>query len=109
MCREKKAIFHDSNPVHLLINVNHTQAFTINMVQHMLVTILSLFGTAEALANQVTDEHYAKGMIYPPFSNIRKISANIAATVASKAYELGRCLQLSLQLHFIIGLDTLLV
>lgn len=28
-------------------------------------------------------------MIYPPFSNIREISANIAAKVAAKAYELG--------------------
>ncbi|XP_071687200.1 NADP-dependent malic enzyme-like [Rutidosis leptorrhynchoides] len=43
----------------------------------------------EALANQVTQEHYDKGMIYPPLTNIRKISANIAASVAAKAYELG--------------------
>lgn len=45
--------------------------------------------TAEALAGQVTEEHYGKGMIYPPFGNIRKISAHIAANVAAKAYELG--------------------
>jgi len=45
--------------------------------------------TAEALAGQVTQENYEKGMIYPPFSNIRKISAHIAANVAAKAYELG--------------------
>lgn len=45
--------------------------------------------TAEALAGQVTQEHYDKGMIYPPFTNIRKISAHIAANVAAKAYELG--------------------
>lgn len=44
---------------------------------------------AEALALQVTEEHYEKGLIYPPFSDIRKISANIAAKVAAKAYELG--------------------
>nr|BAC54101.1 cytosolic NADP-malic enzyme [Lithospermum erythrorhizon] len=48
-----------------------------------------LLAASEALANQVTDEHYAKGLIYPPFSDIRKISANIAAKVAAKAYELG--------------------
>ncbi|CAI9100431.1 OLC1v1025177C1 [Oldenlandia corymbosa var. corymbosa] len=48
-----------------------------------------LLAASEALANQVTDEHYAKGMIYPPFTNIRKISANIAAAVAAKAYDLG--------------------
>ncbi|GAY51331.1 hypothetical protein CUMW_133370 [Citrus unshiu] len=44
---------------------------------------------AEALAKQVTEENFEKGLIYPPFSNIRKISANIAANVAAKAYELG--------------------
>lgn len=48
-----------------------------------------LLAASEALASQVTDEHYAQGMIYPPFTNIRKISAHIAATVAAKAYELG--------------------
>lgn len=44
---------------------------------------------AEALAAQVSQENYDKGLIYPPFTNIRKISANIAAKVAAKAYELG--------------------
>ncbi|XP_050216680.1 NADP-dependent malic enzyme [Mercurialis annua] len=48
-----------------------------------------LLAASESLAGQVTDEHYSKGLIYPPFSNIRKISANIAANVAAKAYELG--------------------
>ncbi|GAB4854331.1 NADP-dependent malic enzyme, variant 2 [Ancistrocladus abbreviatus] len=48
-----------------------------------------LLAASEALAAQVTDEHYAKGLIYPPFKNIRKISAHIAANVAAKAYELG--------------------
>lgn len=47
--------------------------------------------TAEALAAQVTEENFEKGLIYPPFSNIRKISAHIAAKVAAKAYELGEC------------------
>jgi len=37
----------------------------------------------------VTQEDYNKGLIYPPFRNIRKISAHIAAKVAAKAYELG--------------------
>ncbi|MFS7950392.1 putative malate dehydrogenase (oxaloacetate-decarboxylating) (NADP(+)) [Helianthus anomalus] len=45
--------------------------------------------TTEALAEQVTPEHFANGLIYPPFTNIRKISAHIAARVAAKAYELG--------------------
>ncbi|KAL1547682.1 malate dehydrogenase (oxaloacetate-decarboxylating) (NADP(+)) [Salvia divinorum] len=48
-----------------------------------------LLAASEALAGQVTQEHYDKGMIYPPFSNIRKISAHIAVNVAAKAYELG--------------------
>ncbi|KAL9443634.1 hypothetical protein AB3S75_016908 [Citrus x aurantiifolia] len=48
-----------------------------------------LLAASEALAKQVTEENFEKGLIYPPFSNIRKISANIAANVAAKAYELG--------------------
>ncbi|RDX80509.1 hypothetical protein CR513_38933, partial [Mucuna pruriens] len=48
-----------------------------------------LLAASEALAKQVSEENYNKGLIYPPFSNIRKISANIAASVAAKAYELG--------------------
>jgi len=52
--------------------------------------------TAEALASQVSQENYDKGLIYPPFTNIRKISAHIAAKVAAKAYELGKLL-----LHFL--------
>ncbi|CAI9755668.1 unnamed protein product [Fraxinus pennsylvanica] len=48
-----------------------------------------LLAASEALAAEVTEENYAKGLVYPPFSNIRKISANIAANVAAKSYELG--------------------
>lgn len=48
-----------------------------------------LLAASEALAAQVTQENFDKGLIYPPFTNIRKISANIAAKVAAKAYELG--------------------
>lgn len=58
------------------------------MAFQTLITFCAI-STAEALASQVTEENYAKGLIYPPFSNIRKISANIAAKVAAKAYELG--------------------
>ncbi|XP_022144991.1 NADP-dependent malic enzyme [Momordica charantia] len=48
-----------------------------------------LLAASEALAAQVSAENYEKGLIYPPFTNIRKISAHIAANVAAKAYELG--------------------
>ncbi|KAE8700407.1 NADP-dependent malic enzyme [Hibiscus syriacus] len=48
-----------------------------------------LLEVSKALASQVTEKHYEKGMIYPPFKDIRKISANIAAKVAAKAYQLG--------------------
>uniref|UniRef100_A0A3N7G5T2 Malic enzyme n=1 Tax=Populus trichocarpa TaxID=3694 RepID=A0A3N7G5T2_POPTR len=48
-----------------------------------------LLAASEALAAQVTQKNFDKGLIYPPFRNIRKISAEIAAKVAAKAYELG--------------------
>ncbi|KAL6221872.1 hypothetical protein ACLB2K_005264 [Fragaria x ananassa] len=48
-----------------------------------------LLAASEALAGQVTKENFDNGLIYPPFSKIRKISATIAANVAAKAYELG--------------------
>ncbi|KAL7164494.1 hypothetical protein ACSBR2_040411 [Camellia fascicularis] len=48
-----------------------------------------LLAASEALAAQVTEENYKNGLIYPPFTNIRKISAHIAAKVAAKSYELG--------------------
>ncbi|XP_044494977.1 NADP-dependent malic enzyme-like isoform X1 [Mangifera indica] len=48
-----------------------------------------LLAAAEALSSQVTQEHFDKGLIYPPFKSIRSISAHIAADVAAKAYELG--------------------
>jgi malate dehydrogenase (oxaloacetate-decarboxylating)(NADP+) len=48
-----------------------------------------MLAAAEALAEQVTEEHLEKGLVYPPFRSIRKISAHIAAKVAAKSYELG--------------------
>ena len=55
-------------------------------------SIFLLLATAEALAAQVSEENYEKGLIYPPFTNIRKISAQIAAKVAAKVYDLGKFL-----------------
>ncbi|CAK9153499.1 unnamed protein product [Ilex paraguariensis] len=48
-----------------------------------------LLAASETLAAEVTQENFDNGLIYPPFTNIRKISAHIAAKVAAKAYELG--------------------
>ncbi|KAI7988376.1 hypothetical protein LOK49_LG13G00652 [Camellia lanceoleosa] len=48
-----------------------------------------LLVASEALAERVTKENLDKGLIYPPFSNIRKIFGHITANVAAKAYELG--------------------
>ncbi|CAO2161385.1 unnamed protein product [Urochloa humidicola] len=48
-----------------------------------------LLAASETLADQATQENFDKGAIFPPFTNIRKISARIAAAVAAKAYELG--------------------
>ncbi|KAI8009552.1 hypothetical protein LOK49_LG06G02107 [Camellia lanceoleosa] len=48
-----------------------------------------LLAASEALAAQVTEENYEKGLIFPPFTSIRSISAQIAANVAAKSYELG--------------------
>ncbi|KAK4753976.1 hypothetical protein SAY87_002080 [Trapa incisa] len=53
-----------------------------------------LLAAAEGLAGQVTQENVEKGLIYPPFKNIRNISAHIAAQVAAKAYDLGLASQL---------------
>ncbi|XLU29749.1 hypothetical protein S245_065815, partial [Arachis hypogaea] len=43
-----------------------------------------LLVASETLAAQVSKENYDKGLIYPPFSNIRKISAHIAANVVAR-------------------------
>lgn len=48
-----------------------------------------LLAAAEALAAQVSQEHLDKGLMYPPFKEIRKVSAHISAAVADKAYQLG--------------------
>ncbi|CAL5359176.1 unnamed protein product [Camellia sinensis] len=55
-----------------------------------------LLAASEALAAQVTEENYEKGLIFPPFTSIRNISAQIAANVAAKSYELVVWLLISL-------------
>jgi len=44
---------------------------------------------AEAVAEQVTEENYAKGLIYPLINDILKVSYNVAIKVAEKIFESG--------------------
>ncbi|KAI3845132.1 hypothetical protein MKX03_019799 [Papaver bracteatum] len=60
-----------------------------------------LLAASEALAAEVSQENYNNGLIYPPFSDIRKISAQIAAKVAAKAYELGLATRLPQPLNLV--------
>lgn len=60
-----------------------------------------LLAASEALAAQATQENYDKGLIYPPFCNIRRISAHIAANVAAKAYQLGLASRLPRPEHLV--------
>lgn len=43
---------------------------------------------AKSLADQVTDEQLASGSIYPPLSNIREVSQNLAVKVIEHAYKM---------------------
>ena len=44
---------------------------------------------AHSLANQVKDSDLERGRIYPPLSDIRQVSAKIAAEVAQMVYDNG--------------------
>ena len=44
---------------------------------------------ADALAHQVSQANLNAGTLYPPLSDIREVSLNIAVAVAEKAYETG--------------------
>ncbi|MGI9353088.1 MAG: NAD-dependent malic enzyme [Rhizobiaceae bacterium] len=44
---------------------------------------------ADALASYVTEDDLASGALYPPLSEIRSVSASIAAAVVRKSFELG--------------------
>jgi len=48
----------------------------------MSITDDDLYVAAKCLARQVSDERLMNGCIYPPFTEIREVSANIAAAVA---------------------------
>jgi len=53
------------------------------------ITDHDMYVAAHALASQVSKEQLDKGCVYPPLSEIREVSANIAATVAENAYKTG--------------------
>lgn len=44
---------------------------------------------AEALASQVTVEHFKKGLIYPPINTILDVSVNIAIRIAIEIFDSG--------------------
>ena len=44
---------------------------------------------AEAVAEQITDENFANGLIYPLINNILAVSYNVAIKVAEKIFETG--------------------
>ena len=44
---------------------------------------------AEAVAEQITEEDFAKGLIYPLIDNILEVSYNVAIKVAEKIFESG--------------------
>ena len=47
------------------------------------ITDRMFYAAARALADMVTEEQLASGMVLPPISDIRKVSARVAAAVAS--------------------------
>ena len=53
------------------------------------VTDEMFFRAAKALAGTVTDDDLASGLIYPPLTRVREVSAVIAGEVAECAYEAG--------------------
>lgn len=53
------------------------------------ITDHDMYVAAHSLAMQVSQESLALGTVYPPLSEIREVSARIAADVAKNAYETG--------------------
>lgn len=59
------------------------------MAEAACVTDDMVFAASKALADYVSKEQLAAGLLYPPLTEIRNISAHIAAAVISKAVEEG--------------------
>ncbi|MBE0571052.1 MAG: NAD-dependent malic enzyme [Ignavibacteriaceae bacterium] len=53
------------------------------------VTDEMLLTASEAVAEQITEEDFAKGLIYPPVKNIREVSINVAVKVAEEIFRSG--------------------
>jgi malate dehydrogenase (oxaloacetate-decarboxylating)(NADP+) len=58
-----------------------------------LVTDEMFFAAAKALADQVSEADLERGLIYPPLTEIREVSAAIAVAVAEVAYRHGLATQ----------------
>jgi len=57
--------------------------------QSRIVTDEMFLAAAHSLAEQVKDSDIERGRVYPPLSDIRQVSAKIAAEVATMAYDNG--------------------
>lgn len=64
-----------------------TTPLTVIAIQAKHVTDPMLMAASRTLVDQVSDEDFKRGSLYPPLSRIRGVSAKIAATVADVAYD----------------------
>ncbi|NUM62912.1 MAG: NAD-dependent malic enzyme, partial [Ignavibacteriaceae bacterium] len=53
------------------------------------VTDEMLLVASEAVADQIKNEDFEKGLIYPPIKNIREVSKNVAIKVAEEIFRSG--------------------
>jgi len=53
------------------------------------VTDEMLLTASEAVAEQITEEDFSKGLIYPPIKNIREVSVNVAVKVTEEIFRSG--------------------
>jgi len=53
------------------------------------VTDEMLLTASEAVAEQITEEDFSNGLIYPPIKNIRDVSINVAVKVAEEIFRSG--------------------